>query len=1680
MALSDQNPAVLAKLPEDGRLHLLSEEIDLHTLTAGRLVFDPEALDQVIEGQVSRILAPSLTDEVLTLEFRKIKTRSANTHTLQGHVVGEETTSDVQIVYHDGILHGSIARHLTGQEIEYTILADGHMMVRELDQSSMIATCGNGSETMGDSLPENLNEDGMQIVPQDGGEPAEDTIGSRVVDLVVGYDQGARVAQGGYSQIEARIISSVDRMSTAFANSLITNTELMLLGTIEDPDYVYPGSASGSMGEELVDLNNFNNGPLDTVSDYATQLGADFVSFVLGSADGSAGIAYRPGRASITARTYMTSTRITFGHELGHNLGCDHSWGDSSQDYHSHYGWRLDPDGDPSTKSDQVRTIMAYDWGWGIRIPHFANPNVFYNGVATGAVNGYNVLGDLTADQRYYQTGLSFSNQVYGFNGAQAGLAANNAGTIHSGSADDYRFGATYASNRSTRTSFNVTSPVAGTVWERGTSRSVSFNGGDMEDLATIKLYKGGVPHSTIASGLNPATDRDHPWSLPPELASDSDYMIRVELDRNGSTLTADSGMFTIIGITPRVISQSPLASTADVDPVSQLSLSFNEVMNPATFSVGDDIISFTDPDGTNLKPSISGTSWTEGNTVLNISFPAQSRDGAYELVLGSQIQSADGVFLDQDSDEIPGEPLEDRYTAAFGIISLDGSLDATGITWLTTGDLPWFPQTNTTYDGADAAQSGAITHNQTSSLETTFNKPGTLTFYWKVSSENGWDYLRFYINGVEQGGNLARISGNVDWIQKTVTIPSGSNTVRWSYTKDVNTDSGSDAGWIDQVVFTPDFAPEIVVEQPVDTDLVDGSASIDFGSVDTGGSSSPFVFTIRNVGTEDLTGLALSKTGTNSANYTLGSLGASTLAPDASTTFTVTFSPSEAGTRTAEIQIASNDADENPFDINLTGTGLGPGTLAITPGADLTASGNHGGPFSPSSQQFTLSNPGSTSINWTASHSADWVTLDSTGGTLAAGAGTTVTVSISGNADTLGAGGYGDTVTFTNTTNSSGNTTRDVNLTVNPLSATVQLANLSQTYDGSTKPVGVTTSPSGLAYEATYNGSPNPPTDAGTYAVVATVTEPNYAGGASGNLTIAKAFQTITFPEFAEPIRDNEPAFTLSGAINSALAISYTSSNTAVATVSGNTLTAVGPGTTIITASQPGDDNHEAAPPVQRELTVFQTNLAEAVIYEPFDDPNSTLSGNTVGKGLAGTWLGNGAVVADSLNYGNLPAGTGSTASVNNQNAYVSTGTTLANTGLLDDGASLWFSVLVRTGGDIATNGDLGFALGTDQLNSGNNLPVANSGQALGFTFKQNQIRASHWAPTLNRSSTNSGNGASPDTLSLVVGKITWGDTSETIEIYRPATNLILGNAVSTYTTSANLNQSQFDTVSFSSKSATPAHLFDEIRFGASYESVIGLGGSTMVDHFAISPISSPNTVGTPINGITITAMTASEETATSFTGNVTFGGTAGVTGTSANFVDGILTDFSFTPMVAGSDLTLTVDDGESHTGSVTIASIVAVYDSWSGDNGLSGDGASPDASPDGDALANLLEFAFGTNPTVANSDPVVFVVGGEITATGLPTLVNLAQPGQPADERAVFSRLKNHVAAGLTYTVEFSADLKLWTPTGVAPTVLTDANSTGDLEVVSVPFADTVPVSGGGAQRAPKFMRVVVSNGP
>jgi hypothetical protein len=155
-------------------------------------------------------------------------------------------------------------------------------------------------------------------------------------------------------------------------------------------------------------------------------------------------------------------------------------------------------------------------------------------------------------------------------------------------------------------------------------------------------------------------------------------------------------------------------------------------------------------------------------------------------------------------------------------------ALNATNLVWTTSStNAPWFAQIRETHDGDVAAQSGHVGHNQQSTLQATATGPGTLTFRWKVSSEEDHDHLWFSMDYLNWA---AWISGETEWRQFAFHVPAGSHVLNWAYVKDSTVSAGQDAGWLDEVAFTP--ASPLILGSP--SVLLDGSFV--FVSSDVGG----------------------------------------------------------------------------------------------------------------------------------------------------------------------------------------------------------------------------------------------------------------------------------------------------------------------------------------------------------------------------------------------------------------------------------------------------------------------------------------------------------------------------------------------------------------------------------------------------------------------------------------------------------------------------------------------------------------------------------------------------------------------------------------------------------------------------------------------------------------------------
>ena len=211
------------------------------------------------------------------------------------------------------------------------------------------------------------------------------------------------------------------------------------------------------------------------------------------------------------------------------------------------------------------------------------------------------------------------------------------------------------------------------------------------------------------------------------------------------------------------------------------------------------------------------------------------------------------------------------------------------------------------------------------------------------------------------------------------------------------------------------------------------------------GNAASSDTVTVTDALPEGLTATAISGSGWTATLSTLTCTRSDALAAGASyppITLTVNVSASAPSgvTNSATVSGGSesntaNDTASDPTVINAPSAAQ----LSVSPSSGLGSSGNAGGPFSPSSQIYALTNSGGVSLDWTANTTAAWLTLSATSGSLAPGAGASVTVSINANANSLAAGTYSDTIGFTNTTNGAGNTTRAVTLNVSSLSALLQ-----------------------------------------------------------------------------------------------------------------------------------------------------------------------------------------------------------------------------------------------------------------------------------------------------------------------------------------------------------------------------------------------------------------------------------------------------------------------------------------------------------------------------------------------------------------------------------------------------------------------------------------------------------------
>ena len=116
---------------------------------------------------------------------------------------------------------------------------------------------------------------------------------------------------------------------------------------------------------------------------------------------------------------------------------------------------------------------------------------------------------------------------------------------------------------------------------------------------------------------------------------------------------------------------------------------------------------------------------------------------------------------------------------------------------WTSPSSSEWFRSNDLSYDGIYSLKSGSIGNNSSSEVQLELNTQNSvISFYLKVSSEQDYDFLNFYINDQL----MDSWSGEMDWTHAEYPISAGNNVFKWSYEKDVYVQAGSDCAWIDFV----------------------------------------------------------------------------------------------------------------------------------------------------------------------------------------------------------------------------------------------------------------------------------------------------------------------------------------------------------------------------------------------------------------------------------------------------------------------------------------------------------------------------------------------------------------------------------------------------------------------------------------------------------------------------------------------------------------------------------------------------------------------------------------------------------------------------------------------------------------------------------------------------------------
>lgn len=206
--------------------------------------------------------------------------------------------------------------------------------------------------------------------------------------------------------------------------------------------------------------------------------------------------------------------------------------------------------------------------------------------------------------------------------------------------------------------------------------------------------------------------------------------------------------------------------------------------------------------------------------------------------------------------------------------LSFESATVPTGLTM--SGNADWVIDSTTGgTSSAHSLKAGTITDSQSSCIAMSVSNGESISFDYAVSSQQYYDYLSFYIDGVKNYNITG--SGTVAWTNSgAISVGAGVHEYKWCYAKNSSTSAGSDTAWIDNIVVTiakPDLSVSINSAVSDGTNVTVNYTTYNSGKVESGAfnvdfwshsSSAPVVGTASQ-GTVTLPSLAAGSSTTGS-----------------------------------------------------------------------------------------------------------------------------------------------------------------------------------------------------------------------------------------------------------------------------------------------------------------------------------------------------------------------------------------------------------------------------------------------------------------------------------------------------------------------------------------------------------------------------------------------------------------------------------------------------------------------------------------------------------------------------------------------------------------------------------------------------------------------------------------------